>query len=88
MNIETKIAEAIKGVDLKNDASIQKAANKILSEDIKAGQEVAIIDDPTWSCPGTRARVKGPSGKDDGWMNVELENGTILAVQSSLLIPV
>lgn len=85
-SIDTAIQSAIAGVDVRRPASVQEAANAILSEEISAGAQVAVIDDPTYSLAGQKCRVVGPADKGAGWVNVETANGTVMPVQSSLLI--
>ena len=85
-NIETAIQSAVAQVDARKPASIREAANAILSEEISAGDSVAVIDDPTYSLAGQKCRVIGPSAKGSGWVDVETANGTKMPVQSSLLI--
>lgn len=85
--IETKIQEAVAGVDLKNESSVRAAANAILAEsELSAGTEVVVIDDPTFSLSGQRGRVKGTSN-NEGFVSVQFENGLTVDLQSSLLLP-
>jgi hypothetical protein len=70
----------------KND--VQEAVNQILGEDIKAGQTVAVVDDPIYGYSGAKGKVKGESRQGSGFVDVELENGTSMPMQSSLLVPV
>ena len=85
-NIDATIREAVAQANAGKPNSIREAANTILSEDVNAGDNVAIIDDPTYAQPGVKARVIGPSAKGSGFVDVELPNGMKLPVQSSLLI--
>lgn len=86
--IDQRIQEAVAKVDLKKSASIQEAANHILTEDsyVSGGETVAVIDDPTYSLAGLKVKVKGPSAKGSGWVDCETENGTVMPIQSSLLL--
>ena len=88
MNIEQKIQEAVEKVNLRKPETIAQAANQILTEDsyVDGGETVAIIDDPTYSLAGLRCKVKGPSTKGSGWVDIETPNGTVMPVQSSLLL--
>jgi hypothetical protein len=86
-NIESKISEAAKLVDLKSEASIQEAVCKILENgDFKSGSKVAVIDDPTYSMAGQVGKVKGVSTKGSGFVDVEFENGLCIPLQSTLLL--
>jgi len=83
MNIDTIIQEAVK------KDSIAEAANMILGDNnVKVGSSVAVINDPTYPFEGARGKVKGESAKGAGFMDVEFENGTVVPLQTSLLIPV
>lgn len=87
--IDQKIAEAVAQVDLRKPETFRQAARIILSESesvVAGGNEVAIIDDPTYPYSGQRARVVGPSDKGGGFVEVEFANGTRFPVQSDLLI--
>jgi len=86
--IDQKIQEAVARVDLKKPTTIQEAANHILTEDsyVDGGETVAVIDDPTYSLAGLKVKVKGPSQKGSGWVDVETANGTVMPIQSSLLL--
>lgn len=86
MNQDT-IKKAVEHVDLKDSKTFGEAANMLLEDsDIKKGASVAVIDDPTYSLAGIRGVVKGQSAKGSGWMDVELPDGTVMPVQSSLLL--
>lgn len=67
---------------------VQVAVNQILGEDISAGQTVAVIDDVITGMSGAKGKVKGESRQGSGFVDVELENGTTMPMQSSLLVPV
>ena len=67
---------------------VQEAVNQILGEDIKAGQTVAIVDDPIFGFSGGKAKVKSINDNNPGFAECELENGTVLKLQTSLLVPV
>lgn len=68
--------------------SIQEAVNQILGEDVKVGQSVAVIDDPISGYSGAKAKVKKISDSNPGFAECELENGTSVQMQTSLLVPV
>lgn len=67
---------------------VQAAVNQILGEDISAGQTVAVIDDVITGMSGAKGKVKGESRQGSGFVDVELENGVTMPMQSSLLVPV
>jgi hypothetical protein len=86
--IDSIIKEALEKVQKGDDASIQEAANMILGGNgVTAGSTVAIIDDPTFSSAGLKGKVKGPSAKGSGFMDVEMPDGSVLQLQTSLLLP-
>lgn len=87
--INSIIAEALNS-PAKDETVITRAVNQLLGEDIEfsSGSDVAIIDDPTYGQAGLKAKCKGPSAKGSGFVDVELTNGTIVPVQSSLLLKV
>ena len=72
----------------KRPTYVQEAVNQILGEDITAGTTVAVIDDPIYGMSGAKGRVRGDSDKSGGFCDVELENGTKMPMQKSLLVPV
>lgn len=84
--IETKIQEALKIVDLKNEATIEQAANQILAEDFGAGSTVIIINDPTYPYAGQVGKVKGQSDKGGGFIDVQFENGVTVPIFSNQLL--
>lgn len=84
-DIKHIVAEATEG---QSKDYVREAVNQILGEDITAGQTVAVIDDPIYGLSGSKGKVKGESSKGSGFVDVELENGTKMPMQSSLLVPV
>jgi hypothetical protein len=76
----------IETVDLKKKDTVTEAANLILAEEITAGSQVAVIDDPTYSQAGQRGRVRGSTADRKGYVDVEFANGMVVPLQSSLLI--
>jgi len=72
----------------KKSTYVQEAVDQILGEDISAGATVAVIDDPIYGMSGAKGRVRGESAKGSGFVDVELENGTKMPMQVSLLVPV
>jgi hypothetical protein len=67
---------------------VQEAVDQLLGEDIKSGATVAVVDDPIYGYSGAKGKAKGESAKGSGFVDVELENGTTMPMQSSLLVPV
>ena len=67
---------------------VREAVHQILGEDITAGQKVAVVDDPISGYTGARAKVKKISDSNPGFAECELENGTTVQMQTSLLVPV
>jgi len=67
---------------------VQDATNRILGEDIQSGQTVAVVDDPISGMTGAKGKVKAIADSNPGFVDVELENGTTVKMQSSLLVPV
>lgn len=89
--IEERIQEAVAQVDLRKPETFRQAASIILTESelaVSNGEEVGLLDDPTYPYSGQKARVIGPSDKGKGWMDVEFANGVKLPVQSDLLIKI
>ena len=84
-DIKTVIAESV------NSGSknfVQEAVNQILGEDVKPGATVAVVDDPIYGYSGAKGKVKSTSEANSGFVDVELENGTTVKMQSSLLVTV
>lgn len=67
---------------------VRDAVNAILSEDISAGQTVAVVDDPISGHTGAKGKVRSISDSNPGFAEVELENGVKVQMQTSLLVPV
>ncbi len=67
---------------------VRDAVNRILSEDISTGQTVAVVDDPISGYSGAKGKVRAISDSNPGFAEVELENGTKVQMQTSLLVPV
>ena len=67
---------------------VSSAVNQILGEDITSGQTVAVVDDPISGFTGAKGKVKTISDANSGFADVELENGTQVKMQTSLLVPV
>jgi hypothetical protein len=85
MNIKQIIAESVSNGSRNY---VQEAVNRILGEDVKTGQTVAVIDDVISGYTGAKGKVKSISDSNPGFAEVELENGTTVQMQSSLLVPV
>jgi hypothetical protein len=87
MNIsEQNISKVIASVDPTDESSINAAASQILEGNISAGSKVAVIDDPTYSYSGQKGKVKGPSSKGSGFVDVEFADGTVTPLMSNQLI--
>jgi len=84
-NIQQIISEATTGGSRNY---VQEAVNQILGEDITSGMTVAVVEDPIQGMHGAKGKVKGDSDKSGGFCDVELENGTTMPMQKSLLVPV
>ena len=84
-DIKKIIAESIQagGKDF-----VREAVHQILGEDISTGQTVAVVDDPISGMTGVKGKVKSISDANAGFADVELENGTQIKMQTSLLVPV
>lgn len=67
---------------------VQEAVHQILGEDITSGQTVAVVDDPISGMTGAKGKVRAISDANSGFADVELENGTQVKMQTSLLVPV
>jgi hypothetical protein len=70
--------------------AVHEAVNKLLGENVKAGDTVAVIDDESATVSGFigKGKVKGFENKDSAYAEVELPNGTVVRCQRSLHIPV
>lgn len=68
--------------------AVQRTALKMLESDLKAGDTVAVVDDPAWPLQGTKGKVRGESAKGSGYTDVEAPNGIVVPCQTSLLIKV
>lgn len=84
-DIKKIITEAV-AQDSKN--FVRTATNQILGEDIQSGQTVAVVDDPISGMTGAKGKVRTISDANSGFADIELENGTTVKMQTSLLVPV
>jgi len=85
MNIKQIISEATTNA---KRTYVQEAVNRILGEDVKTGQTVAVVDDPIMGLSGMKGKVKKISDSNPGYAEVESDNGTVYQMQTSLLVPV
>lgn len=67
---------------------VSEAVNMLLGGDVSAGETVAVIDDPINGFSGAKGKVRGESRQGSGFVDVELENGTVMPMQTSLLVNV
>lgn len=67
---------------------VRSAVNQILGEDVQVGNTVAVVDDPISGMTGAKGKVRHISDANSGFAKVELENGTEVQMQTSLLVPV
>lgn len=67
---------------------VRRTVNMLLGEDVKQGQTVAVVDDPISGFTGAKGKVSSISDANPGFADVELENGTKVKMQTSLLVPV
>jgi hypothetical protein len=84
-DIKTVVTESIQSGS-KN--YVAEAVNNLLGGDVASGKTVAVIDDPIYGFSGAKGKVKGESRQGSGFVDVELENGTTMPMQTSLLVPV
>jgi hypothetical protein len=87
---KTTINKVIEQAILKpTKQAVAEATAKLLSEDIKVGQEVVSVD-PETIVGGYvgKGRVKKLSNDPSGCAEVEFPNGTVVQAQVSLLVPV
>lgn len=84
-DIKKIIAESVAS---KGKNYVREAVHQILGEDISSGQTVAVVDDPISGMTGAKGKVKSISDSNPGFASVELENGTQVQMQTSLLVPV
>lgn len=84
-DIKTIISESVK---TGGRNYVRQAVNQILGEDITAGKTVAVVDDPISGYNGVKGKVKSISDANSGFADVELENGTQVKMQTSLLVPI
>lgn len=88
MNTET-IQSIVSKVDLKDSKTVETAVKRLMESavNLSAGAKVAVVDDPTYSMAGLQGTIKGPSAKGSGYVDVEFANGSVMPLQSDLLIP-
>lgn len=89
MKIDETLISEIEKISSTDTAALQSLGNVLLEDGyVKAGMTVAVVGDPTYPFDGQRGKVKGPSNKSSGLVDVEFANGNIVPLQSSLLVPV
>lgn len=67
--------------------SVEEAVNKLVSDaGIKAGSDVAVLNDPTYPFDGLKGVVQ--KIREDGYADVKFPNGNVVALQLSLLVAV
>jgi len=85
MNAQQIIEETVGAK--KGDAAIQEAVNRLLGEDITSGSTVVSIhDDAAFPYQGVKGIAKGPSTKGSGFTDVQFPDGTVVPLQTSLLL--
>lgn len=84
-NINKIVVEAVQSG---RKGYVREAVNRLLGEGIESGTTVAVIDDPISGYSGARAKVRKVSDANPGFVECELDNGTTVQMQSSLLVPV
>jgi len=85
-NINESIERVAKGL---SKMTVQEAVEEILGDFVSVGDTVALVDEDAINggYSGAKGKVK-KCEKDSAWADVELENGTVVQCQRSLLIPV
>jgi hypothetical protein len=69
--------------------TVEEAVNRLLSEDqeFSAGDVVVSVNDnESWPYQGVAGRVKGPSTKGSGWVDVTYADSVTVPIQSNLLL--
>ena len=84
-NINKIVVEAVQSG---RKGYVREAVNRLLGEGIESGTTVAVVDDPISGMTGAKGKVKTTAESNPGFVEVELENGTTVQMQSSLLVPV
>lgn len=77
----------ISGILSEKRLNTRQAVNVILSEGLEVGQSVAVVDDVVSGWSGAKGKVKAISDSNPGFADVALENGTVVPMQASLLVP-
>lgn len=83
----TQTLDKLFAAPIATSAVIQEAANGLLIDTgLKAGRMVAVLEDPVYGYNGCKGKiVKNPSAKGGGFADVEMENGNVVPLQSTLL---
>ena len=85
-NINESIEKVSRGL---TKMTVQEAVEEILGDFVGVGDKVALVDEDAIN--GGYAGAKGTvkkCDKESAWADVELENGTVVQCQRSLLIPI
>ena len=83
-DVQKAITEAMKKVYA--GGKVEEAVSEILADaGIKPGVTVAVLHDPIYGMEGIKGKIKGPSDKGSGFVDVELENGTTVPMMANLL---
>lgn len=87
--IEKRVEEAVRIINSGGKDYISEASAALLSFTPKAGTKVVAVEDTVTQLDGISGTVVGPSkNKGSGFVDVRLENGTVVPMSSNLLVPV
>jgi hypothetical protein len=88
-SIEQRVEEAVKIINAGGPDYISEASSALLNFDPKSGSKVVTIADTILGIEGNYGTVVGPSkNKGSGFVDVKLNNGAVVPMQSNLLVPV
>lgn len=85
--LEMKVAQLVTTLDGKPE-SLTKAVDSLLEDEGVAtpGSTVVLVDDSSAYPAGLSGKSKGASAKGSGYVDVELESGTVIQVPSNILL--
>jgi hypothetical protein len=83
------VSEAVKIINAGGPNYLAEASSALLNFDPKNGSRVVAISDTITDIEGLSGTVVGPSkNKGSGFVDVRTDGGTVVTLQSNLLIPV
>lgn len=86
--IDQRVSEAVKIINAGGPNYLAEASAALLNFEPKSGSRVVAVSDTITDIEGISGTVVGSSKKGSGFVDVKTDGGTVVTLQSNLLIPV